>query len=271
MEKNQLIELIKQNRIGEALNLVEKAVEGTDLQNEVILLSSTFSEYSKLNRSATEDFNTLEMQRNRIVNRLLSFLDDLPPETLKQIPTPPPVKAAPAQPAPQPAFQSQPAYQAGSDGAPVWKKYGIYLIGGLIGLIILINVLGGGDPEPAAGEETATMDQAQEHTEESSAAENSEEALNGFNTEWFRVVSPGRNDTVEFHEVDQVNWLEITSETDQKDFVLVNRDEWSVYLRDNSRGVDIQLDMYQNSVIYSDDTGRKFKLYDIIDYGLYDE
>ncbi len=279
MEKNQLIELIKQNRINEALKLVEKAVEGTDLQNEVILLASTYSEYAKLNRSATEDFNTLDMQRNRIVNRLLSFLDDLPAETLQQIPTPPPVMASSSHAAtPQPAFQPQSAFQAqarpGADGAPIWKKYGLYIIGGLVGLVILIGLMSG-DPEEAAGDATATMEEAQtpadETLQEEESSGSSGVGVTGLEAEWFEVVAPGTSNVVEINMVDDVNWVEIVSESDQKNFVLANREEWSVYLRDDSRGVSLHLNLYDLTVTYNDANGQHFKLYDIQNAGVFTE
>jgi len=47
-------------------------------------------------------------------------------------------------------------------------------------------------------------------------------------------------------------------------FIKVGSDEWSIYLRDESRGVNIQLDMYRKKVVYSDDNGNAFDLYDII-------
>ncbi len=48
-------------------------------------------------------------------------------------------------------------------------------------------------------------------------------------------------------------------------FVERGRDEWSVYLRDNSRGVNIQLDLFRKKVVYSDDSGKNFDLYTIED------
>jgi len=46
-------------------------------------------------------------------------------------------------------------------------------------------------------------------------------------------------------------------------FIKVASDEWSIYLRDESRGINIQLDMHRNKVVYSDDNGNAFDLYDI--------
>jgi len=47
-------------------------------------------------------------------------------------------------------------------------------------------------------------------------------------------------------------------------FIKVGSDEWSVYLRDESRGINIQLDMHRKKVVYSDDQGNGFDLADII-------
>lgn len=56
---------------------------------------------------------------------------------------------------------------------------------------------------------------------------------------------------------------EIGTDSTEHNFVEVARDEWSVYLRDDSRGVNIQLDMHRKMVVYSDDTGNNFDLYEI--------
>ena len=47
-------------------------------------------------------------------------------------------------------------------------------------------------------------------------------------------------------------------------FQEVAQDEWSIYLRDDSRGVNIQLDLHRHKVVYSDDAGNAFDLYDIL-------
>jgi hypothetical protein len=43
----------------------------------------------------------------------------------------------------------------------------------------------------------------------------------------------------------------------------IQRDEWSVYMVDRSRGVNIQLDLWRRKVIYSDAKRPRFDLYDI--------
>jgi hypothetical protein len=40
-----------------------------------------------------------------------------------------------------------------------------------------------------------------------------------------------------------------------------NRDEWSVYLRDNSRGVNIQLDLWTKKIFYSDKKSKRRQIY----------
>jgi len=49
------------------------------------------------------------------------------------------------------------------------------------------------------------------------------------------------------------NWVEknVSGKTTFK-FVETHRDEWSAYLSDTSRGVNIQLDLYTQKVMYSD-------------------
>jgi len=67
----------------------------------------------------------------------------------------------------------------------------------------------------------------------------------------FRQVGPGQ-------------WREESSSGGGYAFEEVARDDWSVYLRDSSRGVDIQLDLWRKQVLYSEDGGgEKRALYDI--------
>lgn len=45
-----------------------------------------------------------------------------------------------------------------------------------------------------------------------------------------------------------------------------NRDEWSIYLHDESRNVNIQLDLHRKKVIYSQGGGPRSDLYDIVSF-----
>jgi hypothetical protein len=58
-------------------------------------------------------------------------------------------------------------------------------------------------------------------------------------------------------------WVEVNSKNQVTfNFQETQRDEWSVYLLDSSRNVQIQLDLHRKKVIYSHD-GQRFDLYDI--------
>jgi len=66
-----------------------------------------------------------------------------------------------------------------------------------------------------------------------------------------------------FRQLNTTDWKEIGTDSTAHNFVEVTRDEWSVYLRDDARGVNIQLDMHRKMVVYSDDGGNNFDLYEI--------
>lgn len=66
-----------------------------------------------------------------------------------------------------------------------------------------------------------------------------------------------------YRQLSATDWKEIGVDGAEFNFVEVARDEWSVYLRDDARGVNIQLDIHRMKVVYSDDAGNAFDLYDI--------
>lgn len=68
-----------------------------------------------------------------------------------------------------------------------------------------------------------------------------------------------------FQQLTATDWKETGVDSATFDFVEVARDEWSVYLRDDSRGVNIQLDLNRMVVVYSDDANNAFDLYEIYD------
>ena len=68
IDRDTIVEFISDNRLQEALQALEKLTRGTHLHNQVVVLSSSYAEYSQLNRNAAQDFQTLEMQRTRISN-----------------------------------------------------------------------------------------------------------------------------------------------------------------------------------------------------------
>lgn len=67
-------------------------------------------------------------------------------------------------------------------------------------------------------------------------------------------------------DVGKDKWQEFDADRNPSfEFTEQSRDQWSVYLRDDSRGVNLQLDFYYNIVAYTDDNGQKFDIYDIHD------
>ncbi|MFK7936689.1 MAG: hypothetical protein AB8G22_24460 [Saprospiraceae bacterium] len=67
----------------------------------------------------------------------------------------------------------------------------------------------------------------------------------------------------DFSSTTDKNWVE-SNATGTHHFVETARDIWSIYLRDEGRGINIQLDLYTKKVMYSDDAGNAFELYDIL-------
>ncbi|WP_424101249.1 hypothetical protein [Moorena producens] len=60
-------------------------------------------------------------------------------------------------------------------------------------------------------------------------------------------------------------WKEVNAQGQTTfEFVEVNRDEWSVYMNDSSRGVSIQIDLYRKKVRYSDRNTPWRDLYEVL-------
>ena len=127
MDRNYIVELIKENRLQEAIKALEQASKGSHLHKDVIMLSSSYSEYAQMNRAATQDFQTLEMKRAKITDSLLSVLDDLSPEDFEQ------VKVAPKY-----AQHAAPMPTTGFD-----KKWILYGVGVFLVLVIAYLAFGG--------------------------------------------------------------------------------------------------------------------------------
>jgi hypothetical protein len=69
-----------------------------------------------------------------------------------------------------------------------------------------------------------------------------------------------------FIKVRPTEWVErgLPAQDDRFTFREVGRDDWSVYLRDDSRNVTIQLDLFQKKVYYSEGSGPRRELYAIV-------
>ncbi|MFK7934291.1 MAG: hypothetical protein AB8G22_12335 [Saprospiraceae bacterium] len=86
--------------------------------------------------------------------------------------------------------------------------------------------------------------------------------VNGRNANTVEFASNGQTIGA-FIQTAAKEWKEDKFSGNDFNFTEVMRDEWSVYLRDASRGVNIQLDLHTKKVMYSDDQGNAFPLYTV--------
>jgi len=229
MDRDQIVELISDNRLQEAIDAIENASRGTHLHNQIILLSSSFAEYSQLNRNATQDFQTLEVQRARIISNLLALLDELSRAKTQK-------PSAAATPSPNP-FAPPPAPKTSAGRKWIW-----YAAGGLLVVIVLIIALSGGSDDADTFDDTMT-------TEEPALEEGT---INGENVSL--VAFGDGTQELGTYSQQQGYWLEESFGDGAQTFKFqeVGRDEWSVYLFDSARQINIRLDLYQQTVNYSD-------------------
>lgn len=243
MDKDQIVELISNNRLQEAIEAMEQASRGTHLHNQIILLAASFAEYTQLNRNATQDFQTLEVQRSRIITNLLSLLDDVSREKNSQSSA----TAAIATPAPQ-------TYAAPGANTSTTKsrKWMWYAGGGLLLVIILIAIFsnGSGEGDEIVPSEVTTT--------------TADESINGQNVSLV-YFGDGTKELGEYRE-ESGGWVEKDyADGNEFHFQEASRDEWSVYLYDPARGAKIQLDLYKKSIKYSDNNNTDpFEVYKIM-------
>ena len=244
MDRNYIVELIKANRLQEALKAIEKASQGSHLHNQAIILFASYAEYAQLNRTAAQDFQTLEMQRAKITNSLLSFLDELSPDDLEKVSITP----------------KQVEYTPPSSTISFNKNY-LYIGGGLLLLFILYFVFSGSKPNVVTDSPSTNTELQTGVAEQGNNSSEHQESqiVNGTNV---RLVQDSKNGNIigAFIQKDS-SWVETTEDNQYKfTFKEMSRDEWSVYLRDDVRGINIQLDLYTNEVKYTDDKGGAFVL-----------
>ena len=79
-------------------------------------------------------------------------------------------------------------------------------------------------------------------------------------------VGYAENGNGSFEQTGPGRWHE-TNRDGQHDFREAGRDEWSVYLRDDARGMGVQLDLFRKMVSYQPDGGQKTDLYAITSAG----
>jgi hypothetical protein len=79
-----------------------------------------------------------------------------------------------------------------------------------------------------------------------------------------RVIATGGRNEVEFVQTEN-GWIERELPTNATKFRYreANRDDWSVYLHDESRNVNIQLDLHTRRVNYSEGSGPSRQIYTI--------
>lgn len=258
MDKNYIIELIQQNRLQEAIKAIEKASKGGHLHNQVIMLASSYSEYAELNRSATEDFETLQMQRAKITNRLLSVLDEIPPEDLEKVAPPPPKQATSTtsratHAAPQTAYAPPQA-----DDSKLWgidKKW-LTFGGGALATLLLLMLL------------VSMCDDTGTDANVNNTNSPQTEAVTGRNVRFVEYKNNEGN-TCHFVEDEYGKWTEQDANNGViAKFQEIKRDDNSVYLRDESRevGITLQVDLQNKQVKYADDRGKAFVLFQIMNY-----
>ncbi len=78
MPKAQLRQLIAENRLDEAIREMLALTHDTRFQQDVVLLSSRFSEYKSQEIKGIESFRELELRRNQITHALLAVVEQLP-------------------------------------------------------------------------------------------------------------------------------------------------------------------------------------------------
>ena len=250
IDRDTIVELISDNRLQEALKALEKLTQGTHLHNQVVVLSSSYAEYSQLNRNAAQDFQTLEMQRTRISNSLLSFLDELSPDDYEKAISVAPVKQLPVQ------------------TSGVNYKWLFIGGGGVLALIVLIAVFSSSEsgstetsdivPKPQT-EQVAQTTSNDNHMPETSSIVANAASL--------KLVEFGKNSQIlgVYRQIDDHNWVEKSYSNDGSfKFQEVDRDKSSVYLHDPSRNIDIELNLETHAVYYSDKNRKDVKIYKII-------
>lgn len=83
--------------------------------------------------------------------------------------------------------------------------------------------------------------------------------VNGWNVEWVRAAGNS------FRKESDGSWIELdANQRPAFRFTETARDEWSVYLNDSSRDVQLQLDLFRRKVTYGVNGGQRSDLYDIV-------
>ena len=251
LDRETIVELIGDNRLQEALQALEKLTRGTHLHNQVVVLSSSYAEYSQLNRNAAQDFQTLEMQRTRISNSLLSFLDELSPDDYQKA-----------------VHVSTPIVQTPIQSTGVNYKWLFIGGGGVLALIILIAVISNSGSGSANTSEMVSEPQTEQINQTNSTDNQTNTTpTTEVSAATLKLVEFGKNSQIlgVYRQIDAQNWVEKSYSNDSSfKFQEVDRDELAVYLHDPKRNIDIELDLETHAVYYSDKNRKDVEIYKII-------
>ena len=245
MDRNYIVELIKSSRLQEALKALEKATHGSHLHNDIIAISAAYSEYARQNRSATEDFQTLEIQRAKITNSLLSVLDEISPEDLDDAKETANVASPPA----------------------TFNKMYVYGIVGFLALLILYFAFSG---DNTVADTAQTVQTSPNIPEQNNGTGNTQPSANGVATNMHDVSYVEyriKDNNVGSFAQHGKTW---TEDNNVRTFTFKEekRDDNIIYLYDASRGMHIQLDLLDKQVWMSTDSDPTPKLlYNIVDFG----
>jgi len=83
--------------------------------------------------------------------------------------------------------------------------------------------------------------------------------VNGYSVSVVKFSNTGK-----FKRIGKGKWAEYGAQGPRFRFTEKSRDEWSVYLHDASRNVNIQLDLHRKKVVYSVGNGARSDIYNII-------
>ena len=222
MDRNYIVELIKDNRLQEALNAIEKASQGSHLHNQAIMLSSAYAEYAQANRTATQDFQTLEMQRAKITNSLLSFLDELSPEDFDKASA----RKQTIQYTPEPTFIDK-----------VKEKWYWYAGGALV-LFIIIGTCNSSDSPEVTTIKPNTTEVSTNETPSVNNQNGQSEALTGLNAR--AIYYSGGRFTLDDHDA---SWLDTKDDGQATRYKETSIEKCCVSLRDESRKMTVELDL----------------------------
>ena len=256
MDKNYIVELIKDNRLQDAIKALEAASKDGDLKNDLISISASYAEYARLNRTAAEDHETLSIQRARITNRLLSVLDEFTPEQLEAAPMP---KITPRT---EIAIETTPRRTSNETPSFLQNKPLLYGIGGVLALLIIIFLVAGGSGDADTATPNGTTETS--HPSEQSVQNNPNQAQTTSNNAASLTNNVG---TVEYHKGSSVlnfiqegnDWIE-----DGKfRFKEVSHNATSIFLRDDSRNMNLEFDLAAKQIKMQDKNGVYKFLYPI--------